>query len=246
MNALKRKVLVVDDDPVIGRSFERVLSDKGYAVATAVNGRDALERLRREDVDVVFTDIKMPGMDGLELAERVRENRPWIPVVVITGYGTSANEARAETAGVTGFLRKPLSPEMIEESTRHALRLIEGGKGRAVPMPVPVPAEPALAVPEPGAERSMWKSAGLLLAAPFVGLAYAIAFPFVGLFLLARAGAGALAGRGKRVAVFAKNVALFFAAPFVGLVYAIAFPIIGLALLVRMGWKAWAERSHSE
>ncbi len=96
------KVLVVDDDPVVGKSFDRVLSNKGYVVITAQNAREALTRLREGGYDAVFTDIRMPGMDGLELAERVKANTPWTPVVIVTGYGTAANEARARAAGVEG------------------------------------------------------------------------------------------------------------------------------------------------
>jgi len=68
MSAL-RKVLVVDDDPVVGKSYDRVLTDKGYSVITALNAVEALERMREAEVDLVVTDIRMPGMDGLELAE---------------------------------------------------------------------------------------------------------------------------------------------------------------------------------
>jgi len=67
-----RKVLVVDDDPVVGKSFDRVLSGKGYAVITASSGQEALNKLEAEDYDVVYTDIKMPGMSGLEMAEQVK------------------------------------------------------------------------------------------------------------------------------------------------------------------------------
>jgi CheY-like chemotaxis protein len=91
-----KKLLVVDDDPVVGRSFNRVLSDKGYAVITARNGEEALRKLDEEAYDVVFTDIKMPGMSGLEVAERVKARQPWLPVVIVTGYGTEENEAKAE------------------------------------------------------------------------------------------------------------------------------------------------------
>lgn len=253
MKAIRRKVLVVDDDPVIGRSFDRVLSDKGYAVSTAVNGREALDKLRREDIDVVFTDIKMPGMDGIEITERIREKRPWIPVVIITGYGTAANEAKAEAAGAAGFLHKPLSPEMIEASARNALQLIEGGKAAHAmpgtePIPTPAKAIDVAAEPVPGAAKkaSALKNVALLFAAPFLGLAYVLAFPFIGLALLAWIGARAFARRRKSIALFVKNVVLFFAAPFVGLAYALAFPFIGLALLIRMGAKTWAKRSRSE
>lgn len=84
MSAL-RKVLVVDDDPVVGKSFDRVLSAKGYIVVTAENGAAALERLAKEEYDAVYTDIKMPGMSGLEVAEKVKARRPWTPVVIVTG-----------------------------------------------------------------------------------------------------------------------------------------------------------------
>ena len=63
----------------------------------------------------------MPGMTGLEVAERVKASQPWLPVVIVTGYGTDANEARAKAAGVSGFLRKPLSPEMIAGRAEKAL-----------------------------------------------------------------------------------------------------------------------------
>src|SRR5665811_1494818 len=121
MRAL-RKVLVVDDDAVVGKSFNRVLTrDKGYVVITAQSGAEALEKMRTQKYDLVFTDIKMPGMDGVELAAEVKARQPWTPVVIITGYGTTANEARAKEVGVSDFMRKPLSPEMIEESAAHAL-----------------------------------------------------------------------------------------------------------------------------
>src|SRR5450830_2076807 len=121
MGAL-RKVLVVDDDAVVGKSFNRVLTrDKGYVVITAQSGAEALEKMRSQKYDLVFTDIKMPGMDGVELAERVNASQPWTPVVIITGFGTTENEVRAKAAGVTDFMRKPLSPEMIEESAAHAM-----------------------------------------------------------------------------------------------------------------------------
>ncbi|HEX5635221.1 MAG TPA: response regulator, partial [Gemmatimonadales bacterium] len=100
MSAL-RKVLVVDDDPVVGSSFDRVLSHEGYVVVTASNAAEALGKLEDGEYDVVYTDIRMPGMDGLELAERVKARRSWTPVVIITGYGSEASERRAQAAGVT-------------------------------------------------------------------------------------------------------------------------------------------------
>ena len=187
MSAL-RKVLVVDDDAVVGKSFNRVLTrDKGYVVITAQNGTEALEKMCTQNYDLVFTDIKMPGMDGVELAAEVKARQPWTPVVIITGYGTTANEARAKEVGVSDFMRKPLSPEMIEESAAHAL---------LEPAPAIVAAPPASPVEEvhtePVEKTSTLKNVALFIAAPFVGLAYAVMLPFVGTAMLVWTGVQAL------------------------------------------------------
>ena len=191
------RVLVVDDDPVVASSFDRVLSGKGYAVITARDGPEALEKLAREEYDAVFTDIRMPGMDGLEVAARIKATRPWLPVVIVTGYGSPASEARAKEIGVAGFLNKPLSPEMIEGSARDAMNW--RGADIAAPAVTAVSAEPAPAAEAgaaPGAGRTV-KDFALFLAAPFIGLAYAVAFPFVGLALLVRYGYRALVNKAR-------------------------------------------------
>ena len=187
MSAL-RKILVVDDDPVVGKSFNRVLSqDKGYVVITAENAAEALEKLHEQEYDLVFTDIKMPGMDGVELAEHVKASRPWTPVVIITGYGTTENEVRAKAAGVSDFMRKPLSAEMIEESAAHAMLQ------PALTVVPTLPASPVehsqVAVPQ---EKSNFRNIALFLAAPFIGLAYAVMLPLVGTGMLVWMGVQAL------------------------------------------------------
>ncbi len=186
-----RKVLVVDDDPVVGKSFNRVLSQKGYVVITAQDAAEALEKLREQEVDLVYTDIRMPGMDGIELAEELKARRPWTPVVIVTGYGSKANEERAKAAGVSGFLNKPLSPEMIEESAALAL-----SHPAVAPTAAPVAAPPSsapdiLPAPLPAAESRL-KNIALFLAAPFIGLIYAVLLPFVGMGMLVWAAARAL------------------------------------------------------
>ncbi len=235
MSAL-RKVLVVDDDAVVGKSFNRVLSEKkGYVVTTVENAHEALKQMREQSFDVVFTDIKMPGMDGVELAERVKASQPWTPVVIITGYGTTENESRAKAAGVSDFVRKPLSPEMIEASAVHALRA-----------PVAAPAAQAVAAPveqiqaEAIAEESRVKNVALFLAAPFIGLAYAVMLPLVGFAMLAWAawkGMNANPAAAK-VPAYVKRVALFVAAPFIGLIYAVSLPFVGMVMLATVAGKA--------
>jgi CheY-like chemotaxis protein len=179
------KVLVVDDEAVVGQSFERVLTGKGYEVNTALSGEEALKKMGANGYDLVFTDIKMPGMDGLEVAKRIKEMNPWVPVVVVTGYGTEANEARAEEIGVSGFLHKPLSPEVIESITRQTLE--------AHPAPE-TGAEPVTATEAAVEEKeNVARNIALFFAAPFIGLAYIVAFPFVGVYALVRWGLKAMA-----------------------------------------------------
>ena len=245
MSAL-RKVLVVDDDPVVGKSFERVLSARGYAVITARNGQEALDRLRGERYDLVFTDVRMPGMNGLEVAERVKASQPWLPVVIVTGYGTEANEARAEVAGVCSFLHKPLSPAMIESSAQQALQRSDAGaEARAA-----AEASEAVAAPQPAAAGagSALRNIALFLAAPFIGLAYLLAFPFIGLGMLAWTGARATARNelATKIGRIARNVVLFIVSPLIGLAYVLLFPFIGLAMLAWMGVRALVKPSDGE
>jgi CheY-like chemotaxis protein len=230
MSAL-RKVLVVDDDPVVRKSFDRVLSNKGYAVITAESGEEALRKLDEERYDIVYSDVRMPGMSGLEVAENVKARRPWTPVVIITGYGTEAAEARAKAAGVSSFLHKPLSPEMIEDSVRDTLA--------ATAEPLEAVALPA-AAEAPAAAVSALKNMILFFAAPFIGLAYIVAVPFVGLGFLAvlAARAAAKIDGVRTVGLVLKHCVMAIAAPFIGLVCVVFFPFIGLAMLAWIGGRA--------
>ena len=156
MNTLK-KVLVVDDDPVISHSFTRVLAGKGYVVVSAENGAEALKKIANEEYDAVFTDIRMPGEDGIEVARQVRAQRPWMPVVIITGYGSPENEARAEAIGVKGFLHKPLSPKTIEQSVEAVTADLQAAGEAAAP----ADANPVVEDEKP-AKRSVGRVAVLL------------------------------------------------------------------------------------
>ena len=196
MSTNKLQVLVIDDDAVVGRSFDRVLSDKGYEVSTALSGEEALETINETNFDVVFTDIKMPGMDGLEVTERIKARCPWTPVVVITGYGTDDNEAKASVLGASGFVRKPLTPEMIESITLKAVNDAEKVEEVMPEIHETVePAEVAVAseAEAPKAPRSRLKNVGLFFASPFIALGYVIALPFVGFYMFVKLGREAYA-----------------------------------------------------
>jgi CheY-like chemotaxis protein len=252
MSAL-RKLLVVDDDPVVGKSFNRVLSGKGYIVVTAENGAEALERLAKEEYDAVYTDIKMPGMSGLEVAENIKARRPWTPVVIVTGYGSAENEARAEAAGVVEFIHKPLSPELIESSAKRVLSRERAAPVEAVALPAEAAAEVApeaagVAEEEATAEAgamSAAKNVALFFAAPFIGLAYILAFPFVGLGMLAWMATKAAAKNDalRTTGRVAGYTVLLFAAPLIGLAYILLLPVIGFAMLARAGAEGLMKRT---
>jgi DNA-binding NtrC family response regulator len=191
----KLQVLVIDDDAVVGRSFDRVLSDKGYEVSTALSGEEALDTMNNTDFDLVFTDIKMPGMDGLEVTERIKARCPWTPVVVITGYGTEDNEAKASVLGASGFVRKPLTPEMIESVTLKAVN--DAANDAEVAEELNEQVHEAVIEHEvktesnaeaPKTINSMAKNIGLFFASPFIALGYVIALPFVGFYMFAKLG----------------------------------------------------------
>jgi len=201
-----RKVLVVDDDAVVGHSINRVLSEQGYQVREALSGSEALEELGHQSYDLVFTDIRMPGMDGLDMASRMKRSHPELPVVVITGYGTEASEKRAHDLGLAGFLRKPLSPETIVENAERVLResdeTREAIRLSALALLSPDAATAAetaaaAAVPAPAVEGkpNIAKNVALFFAAPFIGLAYMLAFPFVAMFAIGKYGFKAVRNR---------------------------------------------------
>ena len=187
MKAL-RKVLVVDDDPVVGKSIDRILSSRGYAVISAAGGEEAMERLASEDYDMVYTDIKMPGMSGLEVARHIKESRPWLPVVIVTGYGNDANEAEAREIGVSGFLRKPLSPEIVESTADELTRKPDLAMSTFPLAPNAIRAVEPTAAPTRNVAVHFVRNVALFVVAPFIGLAYILAAPFVGFALLAREG----------------------------------------------------------
>jgi len=184
----KPRVLVIDDDAVVGRSFDRVLTAKGYQVNTALSGEDALHDMETRDYDVVFTDIKMPGIDGIEVAERIKQKCPWTPVVVITGYGTEENEARASVLGVSGFVRKPLTPEIIEGVTLKALKEQVEVTPAANESEVPVEVAKQAKTSTLRTVGKFAKNVGLFFASPFIALAYIIALPAVGFYMFAKLG----------------------------------------------------------
>ena len=177
MSKLNR-VLVVDDDPIIAKSFERSLPKTEYVVVTASSGDEALEKLKEGTYDVVFTDIKMPGMSGLELTQKIKAKQSWTPVVIITGFGSEENQATAKELGVVDFIQKPLNPAIINDTAHKAI------EQPVVSAPAWGITEPVIQQQETRSPRNVAKEIGLFFAAPFIGLAYVVFMPVVGLGIM--------------------------------------------------------------
>jgi len=108
------RLLVVDDDIQLLTALETALRRKGHLVETASNGLEAAAKLETTPVHAVITDLKMPGMDGLELLDHIRRNYAALPVVVLSAYGTVPTAVEAIKAGAADFLVKPFSQDALD------------------------------------------------------------------------------------------------------------------------------------
>jgi len=108
------KILVVDDEAIVRESLRDWLSDAGYQVLTAENGPKALAIIETERMGIVITDLVMPGMDGIELMKRAKENQPNIEVIIITAYGSIPTAIAAMKEGAYDYIEKPFCPERAE------------------------------------------------------------------------------------------------------------------------------------
>lgn len=107
----KPRVLVIDDEDIIREAARRIL--EGYEVATAENGKEGLREMRKRPFDLVLTDLKMPGMDGIEVLKSAKEVSPEAEVIIITGYGTVKTAVEALQHGAYDYIEKPFTPEAL-------------------------------------------------------------------------------------------------------------------------------------
>lgn len=114
-------VLVVDDEAVVRDGMRRVLTAAGYSVATAADGIDALEHAAARACRLVICDLMLPDRDGFELLRALRAMRPRIAIVMMTGFATGENAARAIEAGATDILMKPFEESELLEVVRRLL-----------------------------------------------------------------------------------------------------------------------------
>jgi two-component system, NtrC family, nitrogen regulation response regulator NtrX len=112
----KISILAIDDEPSILRSLEGILTDEGYRMFAALSGPKGLSILTREKVDTVLLDVWMPGMDGIETLEKIKERHPEISVILLTGHGSKETAAKAFRLGASDFLSKPISLDNLLDS----------------------------------------------------------------------------------------------------------------------------------
>ncbi|HJW81583.1 MAG TPA: sigma-54 dependent transcriptional regulator, partial [Acidiferrobacterales bacterium] len=120
---MKRTVLVVDDEQNMQAVMRMILEDAGHAVITASSGEEALKHIQNPNLDVVLSDMKMPGMGGEGLLTRCRADRPDLPVIVVTAHGTIKSAVKSVSAGAADYLSKPFEPEELEIAVHNAINL---------------------------------------------------------------------------------------------------------------------------
>jgi DNA-binding NtrC family response regulator len=119
---LAPSVLVVDDEQTVCNSCKKILSQEGYKVDVALTGEEALGKVKGDGFDLVITDWKMPQIDGLEVARRIKKEKPNTAVIIITGYPSVDSSIEAIRSGIADYVPKPFTPD---ELTDAALRVLQ-------------------------------------------------------------------------------------------------------------------------
>jgi DNA-binding NtrC family response regulator len=131
-------ILVVDDDIAVCRIVHRMLSDMEYDIQTVHSIADALGAVEQKSFDVYLLDYKLPNGSGLDVAERIRSKWGATPIILISGYDPSAVALRAEKLGISEFLEKPFSREIICAAVKKALNSTKPAAELPLAAPAPV------------------------------------------------------------------------------------------------------------
>ncbi|MHB1193556.1 MAG: response regulator [Longimicrobiales bacterium] len=187
MNAQKR-VMLVDDEESVRLSWNRYLSQQGFEVTTADDGANAISQLQAGQVDVVVSDLRMPGVDGVQLLQWIHDERPQTQFILLTGFGSEDVEKKVRELGAFDYLNKPISPDTLAAVVTAAthLKLVP----QAAPMVLEAPVAPQVAevapvatAPEVQAKSGLRRFTEVtvgLVAAPLMGLAFVVFLPVIG------------------------------------------------------------------
>ena len=121
----RKKILVVDDDKKNRYLVSFLLEKEGFEVVIATNGWEGLEAAKKQQVDLIIMDIKMPKMDGYEATRRIRRLKKYksIPIIALTSYAMREDKERVMKAGCTGYMSKPITPEIFTEEIKKFLEV---------------------------------------------------------------------------------------------------------------------------
>jgi len=122
LGAKKTKILVIDDEEIVRISCKRALIPAGYEVDTAASGKEGLEFFGKGKYDLVIIDLKMPGIDGIDLMAYIKRLYPEQNVMIMTGYDTIEHIVDSISSGAAHYLEKPFTPSMLIERIKEALQ----------------------------------------------------------------------------------------------------------------------------
>ncbi len=120
---MKKVILTVDDSASVRQMIRFTLEDAGYSVIEATDGRDAITKLESNPVNLVFTDLNMPFVDGIQLIKHIRSSsvNKFIPIIMITTESQNDKKMQGKQAGATGWIVKPFRPEQLVDVTKKIL-----------------------------------------------------------------------------------------------------------------------------
>jgi CheY-like chemotaxis protein len=127
---MKDKILVVDDEMSIRSLFEEVLNEAGYDVHLAENGERALDILKQEEIGVIFLDLRLFGMNGIELCRNIRKTNPVSMIYAMTGWAALFEIEECREAGFDDYFTKPVSPETLSKAVEDAFEKLNRWKRR--------------------------------------------------------------------------------------------------------------------
>lgn len=118
----ENKLLIIDDEENIRKMLKQSLETDGYRIDLALNGEEGFEKVKEANYDLILLDLNLPGMDGIEVLEKLRENDISTPVLIVTGYGSVDSAVKVMKLGAIDYLQKPFNPKDIKEQVRQILQ----------------------------------------------------------------------------------------------------------------------------
>jgi DNA-binding NtrC family response regulator len=126
MNEQSLQILILDDEPIVGKRLRTALEKSGYAVEVFEDSRVALQRLGEKEFDIIVTDVRMEEVDGIQVLEHVLERSVRTKVIVITGYATVEVAREALAKGAFDFIAKPFKPDDLRQVIARAAAALRG------------------------------------------------------------------------------------------------------------------------